>query len=92
MPVYEFSCREHGRFDVVQSMSADHSALCPQCKKPAIRVYEPIAFMGDFPGNPRPRMPHTHDPAEHGPKVKPIKCHISRDGEVRKETLKHAIA
>jgi putative FmdB family regulatory protein len=85
MPVYEFRCRIHGRFDVEQRMTENHIAICKKCNKPATRVFEPLAFMGDFPGNPRPRMPHTHDPAEHGPRTKPLKCHISRDGEMKRK-------
>ena len=84
MPVYEFTCRVHGRFDVVQGMTENHVAVCPQCKRSATRVFRPLPFMGDFPDKPRPRMPHTHDPAEHGPRTKPIKCRISSDGEILK--------
>ena len=41
MPIYEFECvRCNLRFDVIQTMSEDHRADCPECGKPnAKRIY-----------------------------------------------------
>jgi len=38
-PTYVFSCPEHGRFEVNQPLMAEHKANCPECNKPAQRVF-----------------------------------------------------
>ena len=39
MPIYEYECPDHGRFDALQSMMAEHKATCPECGKPAERRF-----------------------------------------------------
>jgi len=41
MPIYVFTCSEHGVFDVFQNMNDEHKAVCPICKKEANRIYYP---------------------------------------------------
>lgn len=48
MPLYEFSCPEHGRFDEFQDMHEMHRAVCPKCGKRADRVFSPAAVTVDF--------------------------------------------
>ncbi len=31
MPLYEYECAKHGRFEEFQHMSGEHTAVCPQC-------------------------------------------------------------
>lgn len=39
MPIYEYDCQKHGRFESVQHMSqSDKDQPCPKCKKNAPRV------------------------------------------------------
>ena len=39
MPVYEYDCSKHGRFESVQPMSkSDDTQPCPKCKKQTERV------------------------------------------------------
>ena len=38
MPIYEYECRNHHRFDVKQSFSDKPKAECPTCEAPAKRV------------------------------------------------------
>lgn len=49
MPYYSYSCKEHGIFDVWQSMKEIHNAICPTCKKLALRIFCPAALQGDLP-------------------------------------------
>jgi putative FmdB family regulatory protein len=39
MPLYVFSCDEHGEFEVFQDMNEEHNANCGVCGKAANRVY-----------------------------------------------------
>lgn len=46
---YEFSCKEHGRFEVSQGINDEHVALCPACDTPAKRVFSAPTISGDLP-------------------------------------------
>jgi putative FmdB family regulatory protein len=49
MPVYEYECIHCGhRFELKQSFHDKPQAACPQCKKPAKRVFHPalVIFKG----------------------------------------------
>ena len=37
--LYEFKCNEHGLFEVEQSINEEHKANCPECGKPAQRIF-----------------------------------------------------
>ncbi len=50
MPIYGFRCDEHGEFELIQRMVDDHIAICPQCKRMAIRIFYPAAIHGNLPG------------------------------------------
>lgn len=39
MPLYEYNCLVHGSQEVMQGMSAIHTAKCSQCGKLMVRVY-----------------------------------------------------
>lgn len=48
MPIYSFSCRQHGVFDVWQGINEVHKAKC-SCGLTAARVFTPLALHGDLP-------------------------------------------
>ena len=39
MPIYEFECSEHGKFEVKQSMLDERRAVCPQCGLDSRRLF-----------------------------------------------------
>ena len=39
---YEYECGEHGRFEQREPMDQVHSATCPDCSTPALRIYHPV--------------------------------------------------
>ena len=42
VPTYEYECDRHGKFEEVHSIaSMPDVAKCPQCTKPAKRIYDP---------------------------------------------------
>jgi putative FmdB family regulatory protein len=43
MPIYEYRCENNHLFEVMQSMSDDPIAVCPQCGAPVERVFHPVA-------------------------------------------------
>jgi len=47
--VYIFECSVHGRFEVKQPMESEHSADCPRCGQPAIRIYSTLGSYYDKP-------------------------------------------
>ena len=59
MPLYEFSCFEHGRFDRFQPMFSEHTSMCPECgaearrvfSMPNVRVAIPITVLQELPHN-----------------------------------------
>ena len=48
MPIYIFTCKKHGQFDVWQGIHDDHGAKC-WCGLNAKRVFTPLALHGDLP-------------------------------------------
>lgn len=44
MPVYEYECPEHGRFELLQDISAGTSRLCPKCGVESNRVVSKVTF------------------------------------------------
>ena len=36
---YQYSCQAHGTFERREPITAEHRADCPQCQRPAQRVY-----------------------------------------------------
>ncbi len=49
MGIYEFRCKEHGRFEVKQSINDVHRAKCPKCGKQGERIYVPLRHV--WPGS-----------------------------------------
>ena len=45
MPIYSFRCKEHGEYDLLQSMKEEHIGKCSKCK----RVYHMPGVSGDLP-------------------------------------------
>ncbi len=45
MPLYEFECPRHGRFEVKQAMLEEHKAVCPQCGLDSPYVFKPFTTM-----------------------------------------------
>ncbi|HKP89515.1 MAG TPA: FmdB family zinc ribbon protein [Thermoleophilaceae bacterium] len=43
MPVYEYRCENGHTFEVMQRMSDDPVATCPECGAPVQRVFHPVA-------------------------------------------------
>ena len=39
---YDFKCKEHGWFEVEQSITEEHEANCPECHKPAQRIFSTL--------------------------------------------------
>lgn len=39
MPLYEYECLRHGKFEEFQSMMAEHRANCPECGGIAQRIF-----------------------------------------------------
>lgn len=48
MPVYAFTCKAHGEFDVWQGIHESHIARCSVCRKNARRVFYPTAIQGNL--------------------------------------------
>jgi len=48
MPIYGYSCREHGEFEIFQNINDIHEAHC-SCGLKANRVFYPIPAHGDLP-------------------------------------------
>lgn len=48
MPLYEYSCPEHGSFDEFQKMHTEHRARCPKCGQVARRNFAIGGFTIDF--------------------------------------------
>lgn len=44
MPLYEFVCEEHGRFETSRRFDEVNDVRCPACKGKVRRVYSPFAF------------------------------------------------
>jgi len=49
MPIYAYTCKKHGEFDVWQKINDEHQADCPQCGRAGDRVFYPLALHGDLP-------------------------------------------
>jgi len=49
MPEYGYSCKKHGEFAIWQSMNECHTANCPKCGKPAVRIFYAASLHGDLP-------------------------------------------
>ncbi|USG65958.1 zinc ribbon domain-containing protein [Brevibacillus ruminantium] len=46
MPTYQFTCETCGVFDLYRSMAhAGDLSHCPECQKPAVRVYSPVGLI-----------------------------------------------
>ena len=43
MPLYEYRCENEHSFEVMQRMSDDPVAECPECGAPVQRVFHPVA-------------------------------------------------
>lgn len=43
--LYEFSCLEHGLFQVNQPIMAEHRATCPKCGLEAQRIYSRLTWI-----------------------------------------------
>ena len=60
MPLYEFECPEHGRFETSRRYEEIKDVRCPACKGEVERKYSPIGFSfgwklsdaSHIPGNP----------------------------------------
>ena len=48
MPLREYECPDHGRFDRLISGEYPKTLLCPECNKPARFVFSIAAFRFDF--------------------------------------------
>ena len=46
MPIYGYKCSEHGEFEIIQSMTEEHKAKCPECGKNTIQMLYPSALHG----------------------------------------------
>ena len=46
MPVYEYECSEHGRFEIMQPISADTVQPCPSCGRDSARKLSRIGLAG----------------------------------------------
>jgi len=44
MPIYEYYCPEHGKFEVLKGREERASNPCPICKKKAKRLYSTFSF------------------------------------------------
>jgi len=44
MPIYEYKCENGHMFEVMQRMSDDPLATCPECGAPVQRVFHPVAI------------------------------------------------
>ncbi len=42
---YQFNCEKHGEFEVSQPMMSEHTANCPQCNKPAQRIFSTLQWL-----------------------------------------------
>lgn len=57
MPLYEYECSEHGRFEVRQPMFSEHVSVCPECgaearrifSMPNVRIAIPITLVQELP-------------------------------------------
>ena len=43
MPIYEYRCESGHNFEVMQRMTDDPVAACPECGAPVERVFHPVA-------------------------------------------------
>ena len=43
MPIYEYRCENGHNFEVMQRMTDDPVAACPECGAPVERVFHPVA-------------------------------------------------
>ena len=43
--VYEFKCKEHGTFNIEQSILDEHKLKCPTCGAECKRVYSTFRWM-----------------------------------------------
>ena len=46
MPIYGYKCSEHGEFEIIQSMTEEHIAQCPECGRDAVQMLYPSALHG----------------------------------------------
>jgi len=44
MPIYEFECPEHGRFEVLKTLGSPETEPCPKCGKESSKVFSAIGF------------------------------------------------
>jgi len=60
MPIYEYKCPEHGKFDMLHRYIEEPRAICPRCGKVSTAVMSaPMNFIGQFPSSDIPVF--THD-------------------------------
>ena len=60
MPIYEYECSKHGRFEILHRRIEKHIAICPQCggtSNPVVSA--PAHFSNLFPASSVPV--YTHD-------------------------------
>jgi len=44
MPIYEYSCPKHGKFEALKKMNEGQSTPCPQCNTPSRLVLSPFNY------------------------------------------------
>jgi len=44
MPIYEYACPKHGKFEALKGMEERTSTPCPSCHQKAKRLYSTFSF------------------------------------------------
>lgn len=48
MPVYSYTCKDHGRYEVLMPMEQCNEGKCPKCGKVGQRKFDPCHVYVDF--------------------------------------------
>ncbi len=48
MPVYEYKCKVHGRYETVMQMSECNDGVCPKCRRVGERLFSDCHVYVDF--------------------------------------------
>lgn len=66
MPLYDYNCPVHGRFDMLSSIDSRHDGKCEQCKlipsaEVALREANPFTWYQRQPDGTRKEIGHRRD-------------------------------
>jgi len=89
MPIYEYECSKHGRFEMLQSMMAEHKSNCPECGEMAQRIFSQSIGIRII--NPVRRQFGSNAPSQLIPSKVPggLPSYVISEGALEQEEIDH---